>query len=327
MATALVLGSNGQDGSYMAEVLLEQGHEVVGAARQPTSRWIDHPRFRHVQVDVGDAGELKRLLGDVKPSRIAALATVHGPSGHAYETDWRAALDVNLGCIHTCLEYMRVQAPSARLFAASSLKAFGQNPPAVIDESTQRVSSCLYSITKNAAADLVSYYRSMHHLWAVTGFFFNHDSPRRPSEFFLPRLVDQLGAYLGGQEAPPPLATLDFWCDWGSSLEFMRAAAALLALDEPRDVVIATGVSLYARDLAEALSEATGATAESWVKARQAPQPKPPGAEPPYRANIQLLRGLVGQPPSDGLDVALWILRDRYGVDVGRPVKLPWRPN
>ncbi len=319
MTTALILGSNGQDGSYLADVLLDRGHDVVGVARQAQSRWVSHPRFRHVQLDVGDAEALAHLLGELNPDRIYALAAVHGSSGFSYEPIWGAALDVNLKSIHTCLEYLRTRNPVGRMFMASSLKAFGDAPPAVIDESTPRVSSCLYGITKNAAADLIAYYRAHHGVWASVGWLFNHDSPRRPGDYFLPRLAGQLAAYLRDGQAGEPLATLDFWCDWGSSLEFMTAAASLLELDNPYDVVVASGAPIHAVKLAAALSEAAGIEARSWVKTRAEISPDSGLIDPPYRARLDRLRQLTPAPASDGLDVALWILRERHGVDLQRP--------
>jgi GDPmannose 4,6-dehydratase len=324
VTTALVLGSNGQDGSYLADVLLERGFDVAGAARQQRSRWVEHPRFRHVPLDVADASALSRLLDELRPTRIYALAASHGPAGYSYEADWRTTLEVNVGSVQTCLEYLRLSSPDARLFVASSVKAFGQTPPAIIDEATPRVSSCLYSITKNAAADLVAYYRATHGVWASVGYLFNHDSPRRPPEYFLPRLAAQLAAHLKGEPAPAPLASFDFWCDWGSSPEFMGAAASLLELDQAEDVVMATGAPIHAARLVAALSSAAGAPASAWARASMMDEPRAVAAEAPYRARIDNLRRHVGAPRQDGLDVVLWILREIHGIDLRRPTDWRW---
>jgi len=315
----LILGSNGQDGSYMAEVLLGQGRDVVGVARQDQSRWVSHPRFRHVQLDLADAEGLGRLLQEVGPARIHALAAVHGSSGYAYEPSWRDALNVNVGSVHTCLEHIRSRDPQARLFMASSLKAFGEPPPPIIDESTPRRSTCLYGITKNAAAELVEYYRSRHGVWASIGYFFNHDSPRRPADYFLPRLVAQLAAHLNGEAQTAPVWTLDFWCDWGSSLEFMSAAARLIELDAPDDVVMASGVVLHAAELADSLTHAAGVELGDWLQCTTPRSTERTPPSPAFRARLDRLRLLAEAPKSDGLDVALWILRERHGIDLPRP--------
>ena len=88
------------------------------------------------------------------------MAAIHGSAGYAYEASWREALAVNVGSVHACLEHMRRRCPAARLFYPSSLKVFGDPPPSEIDEETPRIGSCLYSITKNAATDLIHQYRA-----------------------------------------------------------------------------------------------------------------------------------------------------------------------
>ena len=157
MKTALVLGVNGQDGSYLAEILIERGYHVTGAASQTTSRWVDPDRFHYVALDVADGLALDALLAEELPSEIYHMAAIHGSAGHVYEARWREALALNVGSVHTCLEHIRNRSRDTRLFYPSSLKAFGTSPPPRIDENTPRVSSCLYSITKNAATDLIQY--------------------------------------------------------------------------------------------------------------------------------------------------------------------------
>jgi GDPmannose 4,6-dehydratase len=318
VTTAIILGSNGQDGAYLSEVILERGYSVVGVARQHKPRWVTHPAFRHVELDVGDHVALDTLLAEIMPTEIYALAAVHGSSGFAYEPVWNRALTVNVGAVHTCLEHLRRRALQDRLFVASSLKAFGNPSPAVIDEETPRLSTCLYSITKNAATDLVAYYRLRHGVSAVVGYLFNHDSPRRKQDFFLPTLVAQLAAHLKGQAPPEAVATLEFWCDWGSSREFMEAIADIMQNSDPQDVVIASGVPVYAMDLVEALATAASSPTERWLKVASRPPHAPPPV--PYRARLHRLRGLIGRTlPSDGLDVALWILRERHSISLARP--------
>src|SRR4029077_5218482 len=97
-----VIGSNGQDGSYMADILLRRGYRVIGIARQDRSRWVDHPEFRHVKLDAGDSHQLGHLLSETKPDRIFALAAVHGAAGYSYEANWRECLAVNTGSVHSC---------------------------------------------------------------------------------------------------------------------------------------------------------------------------------------------------------------------------------
>ena len=305
--SALILGVNGQDGSYIADVLLERGVKITGVGRQPLSRWIDPARFDYIHLDAADADALDGLLARVMPDHIYHMAAIHGSAGHAYETVWRQALALNVGSVHTCLEHMRLRSPSTRLFYPSSLKVFGNPPPAEIDEATPRIGSCLYSITKNAATDLIHYYRAQYSAWACVAYYFNHDSPRRPDSYFLPRLAEQIAASLQPGEATPGVASLDFWCDWGSSREFMELTVDLLGLDAPRDVIMATGRPVYAADLARDLAESVGADLPSL--------PPPAATAPPIRARLEALHTAVGRlPRRSALDVAQWILAERHGI-------------
>ena len=307
MRPALVLGVNGQDGSYIADVLLERGQDVIGVARQPASRWVDPASFRYVRLDAADEAALDALLSRTMPERIFHMAAIHGSAGHAYEAGWREALALNVGSVHTCLEHLRRRDPSARLFYPSSLKVFGDPPPSEIDEATPRVASCLYSITKNAATDLIQQYRSRHGIWACVGYYFNHDSPRRPDSYFLPRLVAQLVGARRCDRQAPSVATLDFWCDWGSAREFMELTADLLRNEAPRDVVIATGRPAFAADLAQALASDLGIQPPA--------SPERTTDLPPVRARLGELRRAVGRVPRLGaLDVARAILAERHGI-------------
>ena len=306
MKTALVLGVNGQDGSYLAEVLIERGYDVTGVARQTESRWIDPKRFRYIALDVAEAASLDALLAEIWPAEIYHMAAVHGSAGYAYEAGWRAALAVNVGSVHTCLEHMRMRSQDARLFYPSSIKAFGTNPPPRISEATPRVSDCLYSLMKNTATELIHYYRRQHRTFACVGYYFNHDSPRRPDSYFLPRLAARLAAELQQTGAAPNIASLDFWCDWGSSREFAEMTADLLQAEAPEDVIMATGQPIYAAALVAELASAAGLICDSVPV---------PSSEAPFRADLTKLRAVVGRAPHlHAFDVAAWILRERHGI-------------
>lgn len=308
MKTALVLGVNGQDGSYIAEVLLARGYEVFGVGLQAQSRWVSSERFRYLQLDATDQTALGALLMKVQPDEIYHLAAVHGAAGYVYEPGWQAALALNVGSLHTCLEHLRLHSPRSRVFYSSSLKAFGSHPPSLIDETAPRISDCLYGITKNAANELIRYYRAKHGVWASVGYFFNHDSPRRPDNFFLPRLAAQIATQLGRSDSASPVATLDFWCDWGDSREFMDITVDLLQAEEAHDVIIATGKPIYAASLAANLSEALSLKFSLGSL---------PHGGPPFRADVRKLHTVVGRIPSrTAFDVAAWILRDRYNIEV-----------
>lgn len=316
MGPSLVIGVNGQDGSYLAEHLLSEGLNVVGIGRQQASRYVKPaPNFSYRHLDLGDVDALATLLSEIRPDRIYYLAAIHGAAGFSYEETWQAALKVNLGAVQICLEHLRLSGDRGRLLYASSLKAFGAQPPSVVSEASERRSSCLYSITKNGAFDLIDYYRRSHGLRATVLFLLNHESPRRPDHFFLPRLTSLLADSLKGEPKGQPLKSLDFACDWGSSLEYMMMAKRLLDLDDNRDYVLGTGRTWTGLELTEALFAAAGLDWQIHVDLEKAPSSEPIRE---FRADIARLETALGSGPIEtALDVARWILFENHGLTLG----------
>lgn len=322
MGPSLVIGVNGQDGSYLAEHLLALGLDVVGIGRQGSSRYVQaHPHFHYRGLDLEDGEALAALLAEIQPFRIYYLAAIHGAAGFSYEETWQAALKVNLGAVQICLEHLRMANRGARLLYASSLKAFGDQPPAVVSEASPRRSTCLYSITKNGAFDLIDYYRTRHGIRATVLFLLNHESPRRPGHFFLPRLTGLLASALKGEPRKTPLKSLDFACDWGDAAEFMAIAAQLLDLDDNHDYVLGTGKTWTGLEMTEALFASAGLDWRDHVDLMKAP-----GSEPirQFRADIGRLRTALGDgPKATALDVAHWILGENHGLSISAETNKP----
>ncbi len=291
--TALVLGSNGQDGTLLCRRLLDAGHEVIGVglARAPSGEH-DASRFLYVPLDLrGPSAPLADLLAAKRPHRVFHFAAVHASAvGACYEPAFEAMLAVNVRSVHTVLEHLRLVDPAARLVYASSSKVFGVPLPARVDEASPRSSPCLYSLTKNAAGDLVRYYRRVHGTLASQVFLFNHESDRRPPEFFLPKLARCLGAARRGEPVRETFTTLDFHGDWGSADEYMGIVAALAERAPGEDFVLATGHTVHARQLVERLFSAVGASADGLA-------PAPGGLPPtPFQADIGKLRSIGLEP-------------------------------
>lgn len=326
MKTAVILGVDGQDGSYLAEALLARGDHVVGVGRRTAPRYIaPSDRFEYLSLDVANREALSHALGRAAPDEIYHLAVVHGSAGFSYEAIWHDALAVNTGSVHTCLEHLR-DVRQGRLFFASSLKAFGTPAPSRIDEHTPRRSECLYSITKNASTDLIDLYIQTSGIEAAVGYLFNHDSPRRAMNYFMPKLVRQLAVALKpdlktrlADTEELSVFTLNFSCDWGASSEFMEVAIDLLRSPKPSHAVFATGHPWTGWDLATALSGAAGLDLADWVQVKEDRQDTiapAPGAQPDH------LRAVCGRTPrKTGLDVALWILRDTYNIHLEKPAQ------
>jgi GDPmannose 4,6-dehydratase len=253
MTIALVLGANGQDGSYLSEILCARGTAVVAVGRQPAPRWpVASENYRYRRCDITDIGALTTLLHETVPDLIFHFAAIHGPAGFNYEAVWQQAHQVNTLSVHAVLEYTRSAKPDCGLVYASSAKVFGSPPPPHMDETSPRLSTDIYSATKNAAHALVDYYRARHGAKASVLYLFNHESPRRTPDFFIPRIAAAL-ARAKASGGKSELHTLDFACDWGDAREYMQIAAEIAERGLWEDYVLATGKTWTGREMVTAL--------------------------------------------------------------------------
>ena len=188
---------NGQDGSYVAEHLIAEGKTVIGIGRQKTSRWLKKQnKYTYISKDLSDTSGLVKLLHELKPSLVFNAATVHGANSFDYEDVWQQAHLINTTLTNGILDYISKYNQNCTYLYLSSSKSFGSPLPNIIDEKTQRKGTCIYSITKNAASDLINYYRTKYDLNAKVVWTFNHESPRRQREYFIPKIVNILAQAL-----------------------------------------------------------------------------------------------------------------------------------
>jgi GDPmannose 4,6-dehydratase len=312
---ALVLGVNGQDGSYLAEHLLARGRRVTGVGRQPESRHVPpQPRFQYVSLDLTDLDDLERLLAERRPGSIFHFAAVHGASGFAYEPVWRDLQLVNVAVTHCVLEHLRARKGEGHLLFPSSAKVFGSAPPARISEETPRVSDCLYTITKNAGHELVRYYRTRHGVRATVVVLFNHESPRRPSDFLVPTLVRAVAEALSGAGAHLEIRTDDFHCNWGDAREYMEVCVDLAEAGVEDDVIVAHERTWYGRDFVHELFARYGLSCEDHVTARHRGE-----RSPSFEVDTGRLEKTLGRRPTRGiLEVCDDILRENHPRVGGR---------
>jgi GDPmannose 4,6-dehydratase len=248
----------GGDGTYLVRSLLRRGREVVSLGVQAAAREAHTERFRYRQVDLADRAALDRTMQELAPSEIFHFAAVHRmATGSAYEPRFAQMLAVNVASVHVALEHLRLA--GGRLIYASSIKAFGEPPPAEIDEATQHKSDCLYGLSKNTASELIRYYRRSHGVKASVVYLGNHESPLRPPEFFIPKLARALAnARTGKSDGPTSFHTLEFFCDWGSAEEYADIVIELGERAPSEDFVLGTGRTVYARELVTALFARAG---------------------------------------------------------------------
>jgi GDPmannose 4,6-dehydratase len=305
---ALVLGANGQDGSYLCEILCARGFDVVAVGRQPQSRWpVAGSHFRYRACDIADMDALAALLRETAPDIVFHFAAIHGPAGFDYEAVWRQAHQVNTLSVHGVLDYIRTVNHGCGLVYASSAKVFGSPPPAQVDEDTPRLSTDIYAITKNAAHALIDHHRARHGAQASVLYLFNHESVRRDPSFFIPRVAEALANALSGKGGKTSLYTLDFACDWGDAREYMDIAADIGERGLGQDYVLATGKTWMGRDMVDALFRQYGLNHADHI-ATIASGPAPDL----YRASNSRLQGVLGRAPERSvLDVIADMLRER----------------
>ena len=254
MSTALITGITGQDGSYLAEFLLEKGYKVVGIVRRSSTtpyERISHlvDRVELLSADLLDQTSLTDVVGDSKPDEIYNLA-----AQSFVQTSWNQPVLTGeftaLG-VTRMLEAMKKAAPNARFYQASSSEMFGK-----VHESPQRESTPFYPRSPYGVAKVYGHwitvnYRESFALYAVSGILFNHESPRRGLEFVTRKVTDGAARIKLGLSKELRLGNLEARRDWGFAGDYVRAMWLMLQQDTPDDYVIGTGKTWSVRQLCE----------------------------------------------------------------------------
>ncbi|WP_162653353.1 GDP-mannose 4,6-dehydratase [Lentilitoribacter sp. Alg239-R112] len=251
---ALVLGANGQDGSYLCEHLVAANFDVIGIGRQEVAA---HPilssAYEYRQIDLCDYELVVMFLKKIKPDIVYHVAAVHGSAGFEYETVFDKVIDVNLKSLFAILEYARNHNTQTRCVYASSAKIFTSPLAGEIRENYPQSQDCLYSITKIAAESILDYYYTRHGIVGHVAYFFNHESARRGSEFFFSKICDSVAHSVIDVNYQVEVQNLNFDLDWGSAEEFMHYFMRLATKSEPEKVIISRGETLNAKTLTASL--------------------------------------------------------------------------
>ncbi len=280
--TALITGITGQDGSYLAELLLSKGYHVIGLARRSTN--YQYPNIDHLigkitlaYGDLIDAESIESVMREHQPDEVYNLAAQSVPAD-----SWRnpivTAEITALGPLRV-LEAIRKYKPDARFYQASSREIFGGVPDEVCDESTPFLANNPYGVAKLYAHQIMRTYRESYGLWACAGILFNHESERRGLHFVTRKVTMAAACIALGIEKPPlneagdPLVrdgkvgmgNLDAVRDWGYAKEYVEAMWLMLQQDTPQDYVIATNTAYTIRDLCRVAFECVGLDWEAHV--------------------------------------------------------------
>ena len=263
---ALITGIGGQDGSYLAELLVEKGYEVVGMVREAPD--APQPNLEAVRSDITllrgellDTASLRAVVAEAAPDELYHLAApTFVPASWEDPTETVNAI---AGATATLLALAREG--DFRLYVAASSEIFGDTGETPQRESSPMRPSSPYGVAKLAALGLVRVMRGRHGVRASCGILYNHESPRRP-EHFLPRKVTRgAAAIAAGEQETLELGDLDAVRDWCHARDVARAAWLMLQQDEPGDYVVASGVARSVGDLVDAAFAAAGVSSEGRI--------------------------------------------------------------
>lgn len=271
MKTAIITGVTGQDGSYLADFLLEKNYNVVGFKRRTArinteniDHIYDHPNFRLVYGSANDIGSVYKTLLEYKPDEIYNLQA---------QSHVRVSFDVPEETVDTVamgtlrlLEAIRTVCPHARFYQASSSEMFGDNPIVPQNEETHMTPASPYAAAKLFSHNLVRNYRVGYGMHASSGILFNHESPRR-GETFVTRKITLAAARIKlGLQSKLKLGNLDAKRDWGYAKDYVEAMWMMLQQEIPDDYVIATGESRTVREFLEKTFEIAGLSVKNHVE-------------------------------------------------------------
>ena len=261
---AFITGITGQDGSYLAEILLEKGYEVYGMIRRSSSfntARIDHI-FGDLELvfgDLGDGSSLNQLMRKIRPDEVYNL----GAQSHV-----RVSIDIpeytaDIAALGTLrlLDAIREEDVKCRFYEAGSSEMFGQVQETPQTEATSFHPRSPYGVGKVFGYWITRNYREAYGMYAVNGILFNHESPRRGQTFVTRKITRAVGAILRCEQNELRLGNLDAKRDWGYARDYMEGAWRMLQADEPDDYVLATGETHSVREF---LDQAFGYAGLDW---------------------------------------------------------------
>ncbi|MEE8362297.1 MAG: GDP-mannose 4,6-dehydratase [Gemmatimonadales bacterium] len=269
MPSALITGITGQDGSYLAELLLEKGYQVFGVVRRTSQQGyqrIEHllDQLELLPADLLDQHSLTGVVHDTKPDEVYNL----GAQSYV-PTSWTQPVLTGeftaLG-VTRILEAVRLAHPEARFYQASSSEMFGKVTETPQRESTPFHPRSPYGVAKVYGHWITVNYRESYGMYAVSGILFNHESPRRGIEFVTRKVTDGAARIKLGLAEELRLGNLDAQRDWGWAGDYVDAMWRMLQQPEPEDYVIGTGLTHSVRDLVEIAFTRVGLDWQSYVK-------------------------------------------------------------
>jgi len=264
---AIIAGIAGQDGTYLAELLLEKGYRVLGFLKKDD----DASFFSGMKSDVIlEETELVRKEDIVRWTRLFLPDEIYNFAGISFVPDsWGdpyRTFQVNTLLVAVFLEVIKDHCPGSRFYQASSSEIFGNPPESPQTERTPHNPMTPYGVSKLAAHQLVGLYRRMHKVFAVSGILYNHESPRRPDRFVTQKIAAAAAEISRGRTEKLRLGNIDAQRDWGFAGDFVKGIWLILQADTADDYILATGVTHSIRDFLDIAFRHVGLDWKEWVE-------------------------------------------------------------
>lgn len=269
--TALICGVSGQDGAYLAQLLLSKGYTVVGTSRDAAlSRFTNLARLgvrdqvNRVSMALSEFRSVAKTLQTFQPDEIYNLAG-QSSVGLSFDQPVETLDSIVVGTINL-LEASRMVLPNCRIYNAGSSECFGDTKGVPAHENTPFQPRSPYATAKAAAHWTIANYRDAYGIWACTGILFNHESPLRPERFVTRKIIAEASRIAANGGGVLKLGNLDIHRDWGWAPEYVDAMWRMLQLDSPSDFIIATGQSSKLWDFAAAAFAQVGLNPEQHIE-------------------------------------------------------------
>jgi GDPmannose 4,6-dehydratase len=258
MKTAVIVGSEGQDGRLLNALLRQKGYRTLGVGREAVrADGLGWPR----PIDITRPDDVKALVTALRPDEIYHLAAIHHSSQEAHAEDlpaFRRMYEVNFFSLLNCLEAVRAASPASRLFFAASSHIFGTPPGEVQDETTPLRPESVYAMTKSDGLLACRLYRETYGLFASTGILYTHESAWRDEKFLSMKIVRAALRIRAGDERELVLGSLDARIDWGAAVDTVDAMHRILGASSPGEFIVATGVAHSVGEFARIAFETLG---------------------------------------------------------------------
>jgi len=312
MKTAIIVGSGGQDGRLLTELLRPEGYRILGIGRSSvTTTGLEWPG----PVDITRPADVAAVVEAFKPDEIYHLAAIHHSSQESQADDleaFRRLYEVNFFSLLHFLEAVRVASRRSRLFFAASSHVFGKPATDIQDETTPLRPDSVYGMTKADGLLACRQYRDRHGLFASTGILYTHESPHRDEKFLAMKIVRAALRIRAGRQRELVLGSLDATIDWGWAPDYVEAMRGIVAAGEAGEFVVATGAPHTVRDFLRVAFEIVGLDWRRHVREDAGIITR----ETPIRVgNPAKLRAATGWEPRVGFEDMIRALVSAHGAE------------